>query len=140
MAGLNVDKAADTPRSNKVYIATERLSLTATGEVVKSGDPRGVSLLVGKGQELPMKDAIRYGLVAGEGSPAPARPGLQTETSNPAKSHVTKGSAHVTAAAKPANLTPAPASDAAPGSESTALSLEEAERAELAKLGTEPGL
>lgn len=40
-----------------------RLYLDANDQVVEADDPNRVKLLVGKGGEIPMEDARRYGLV-----------------------------------------------------------------------------
>ena len=47
-----------------MYKSDKRLLLTADGQVVGPDDPRGVSLLVAEGGEIPYPDAIKYGLVA----------------------------------------------------------------------------
>lgn len=49
-----------------------RLYLDAEGNVVEANDPKKRTLLVGKGGELPMEDARRYGLVGDEPAQKPA--------------------------------------------------------------------
>lgn len=51
------------------YTSDERLYLTAKGEVVKEGDPRAASLLVGAGGQLSAEDAEKYGLLAADTGP-----------------------------------------------------------------------
>lgn len=46
-----------------MYRSNERLLLTADGNVVKGDDPKGVTLLVAEGGEIPYPDAIKYGLI-----------------------------------------------------------------------------
>lgn len=46
------------------YVAPERLCVTADGEVTDQDDPLAVRLLVGKGGQLPIAEARRYGLIA----------------------------------------------------------------------------
>lgn len=46
------------------YTSDERLYLTAKGEVVKEGDPKATSLLVGAGGQVSAADAEKYGLLA----------------------------------------------------------------------------
>jgi hypothetical protein len=46
------------------WTAPERLYLTADGKVVGHADPRKATLLIAAGCEMPMEDAIRYGLPA----------------------------------------------------------------------------
>jgi hypothetical protein len=48
------------------YTAEERLYLDADGNVVKEGDPKAATLLVGAGGQLSDEDARRYGLVQRE--------------------------------------------------------------------------
>lgn len=47
-------------------ISRERLYLTSDGAVVREGDPRAVTLLVGAGGELADSEAQRYGLLNNE--------------------------------------------------------------------------
>ncbi len=48
------------------YTSDERLYLNAKGEVVKEGDPKATSLLVGEGSEISAEDAEKYGLLKAE--------------------------------------------------------------------------
>lgn len=54
----------DKKGSGSMYRSNERLLLTADGKVVKGDDPKGVTLLVAEGGELPYADAIKHGLIA----------------------------------------------------------------------------
>lgn len=60
-----------------------RLYLNAEGKVVDEGDPSRVTLLVGKGGEIPMEEARRYGLVGGA-QEAPTAPPQPQRTNDPA--------------------------------------------------------
>lgn len=51
------------PAAGAMYVAPERLYVTADDEVVGDGDERAVRLLVAKGCEIPASEARRYGLV-----------------------------------------------------------------------------
>lgn len=53
----------DKKGSGAMYRSDKRLLLTADGKVVGPDDPKGVSLLVAEGGELPYQDAIKYGLI-----------------------------------------------------------------------------
>lgn len=56
---LYVDKKG----SGTMYRSDKRLLLTEDGRVVGPDDPKGVTLLVAEGGEIPYPDAIKYGLV-----------------------------------------------------------------------------
>lgn len=45
------------------FTVTERLYLTADDKVVREGDPKAAFLYATPGKEVPMADAVRYGLV-----------------------------------------------------------------------------
>lgn len=47
-----------------MYRSDKRLLLTEDGRVVGPDDPKGVTLLVAEGGEIPYPDAIKYGLVS----------------------------------------------------------------------------
>lgn len=49
--------------SGSMYRSDKRLLLTADGQIVGPDDPKGVTLLVAEGGEIPYPDAIKYGLV-----------------------------------------------------------------------------
>ena len=55
---LYVDKKG----SGTMYRSDKRLLLTADGQIVGPDDPRGVTLLVAEGGEIPYPDAVKYGL------------------------------------------------------------------------------
>ena len=48
------------------YTSDERLYLNAKGEVVKEGDPKATSLLVGEGGQISAEDAEKYGLLVAD--------------------------------------------------------------------------
>ena len=47
-----------------MYVAPERLCVTADDELCDENDVRAVRLLVGKGGSIPATEAARYGLIA----------------------------------------------------------------------------
>lgn len=53
----------DKKGSGNMYRSDKRLLLTADGKIVGPDDPKGVTLLVAEGGELPYPEAIKYGLV-----------------------------------------------------------------------------
>jgi hypothetical protein len=65
----------------KTYVATERLYLNSSGEVVKADDPDRQSLLIAVGGQMPEADAQRLGLLdepdaeaEADAEPAPKAP------------------------------------------------------------------
>lgn len=44
------------------YTVTERLYLTADDKVVKEGDPKAAFLYATPGKEIPIAEAVKYGL------------------------------------------------------------------------------
>lgn len=55
------------PADGAFWRSPERLCVTADGRVTSEDDPEAVSLLVGKGSQLPIAMARRYGLVSEPG-------------------------------------------------------------------------
>lgn len=70
-----------------MHKSDRRLYVDANDKVVEADDPSRVKLLVGKGGEIPMEDARRYGLVteAAEHAAPEAQKGLETAKAAPTK-------------------------------------------------------
>ena len=68
--GLDVNLLRQQARG-AMYVAPERICVTADGEVCGEDDPRAVRLLVAKGCEIPAAEAAQYGLIADPAEPAP---------------------------------------------------------------------
>lgn len=49
-------------RNRQFWTSDRRLFLDAAGKVVEADDPTRATLLVAAGNEIPLDDAIRYGL------------------------------------------------------------------------------
>lgn len=49
-----------------MYVAPERLCVTADGTITSEDDPLAVRLLVAKGAAIPAREAAEYGLIAEE--------------------------------------------------------------------------
>lgn len=76
--GFTIEKL-QRPASGAMYVAPERICVTADGQICDEADPAAVRLLVGKGCEIPAAEAAKYGLIAdvaddGAGDEAPAFP------------------------------------------------------------------
>jgi len=62
--GLTINLLSDSKEEQPMWISPRRLFLTADRErVVEDGDVEARFLLVGKGGEMPMAEAERYGLL-----------------------------------------------------------------------------
>lgn len=66
-------------RSGAMYIAPERICVTADGRVTDEKDPEAVRLLVGKGCEIPADEAARYGLISGVSTEPESEPEPEAE-------------------------------------------------------------
>ena len=60
---MAIDIPKRRPANEPLWLSSERLYLTAEGQVVGDKDPRKLTLLVAAGNSLPMAEAKRLGLV-----------------------------------------------------------------------------